>query len=84
MLIFVDILQKGRRKSLDISMKEKIIELYDKYVTQQPIACTLKINQCTVCKTISEYKKVILLLDISLAEEGKVLRIVVMSELSTE
>ena len=34
----------GRRKSLDISMKEKTIELHDKCVTQQAIACTLKIN----------------------------------------
>jgi len=70
-LIFVDILQMDRRKSLDISMKEKIIELHDKCVTQQAIACTLKINQSTVCRTISEYKKVILLLDISLVEERK-------------
>jgi len=47
----------GRRKSLDISMKEKIIELHDKFVTQQAIPSTLKINQSTVCRTISEYKK---------------------------
>ena len=57
MLIFVDILQIARRKSLDISMKEKIIELRDKCVTQQAIACTLKINQSNVCRTISEYQK---------------------------
>ena len=42
MLIFVDIFQMGRIKSLDISIKEKIIELHDKCVTQQTIACTLK------------------------------------------
>jgi len=83
MLIFVDILQMGKRKSPDISMKEKFIELHDKCVTQQTIACILKINQSTVYRTISEYKKVILLLDISLAEEGIELRIVVISELST-
>ena len=70
MLIFVDILQMGRKKSLDISIKEKIIELHDKCVAQQAITCILKINQSTVCRTISEYKKVVLLLDISLAEEG--------------
>jgi len=68
MLICVDILQMGRKKSLYISMKEKIIELHDKCVTQQAIACTLNINQSTICRTISEYKKVILLLDISLVE----------------
>jgi len=56
MLIFVDILKMGRRKSLDISMKENIIELHDRCVTQQAISCTLKINQSTVCRTISEYK----------------------------
>jgi len=56
MLIFIDILQMGRRKSLDISMKENIIELLDKCVTQQAIACTLKINRGTVCRTISKYK----------------------------
>jgi len=61
MLIFVDILQMDR-------WKEKIIELHDKCVTQQAIAFTLKNYQSTVCRTISEYKKVILLLDISLAE----------------
>ena len=47
----------GRRKSPDISMKQKMIELHDKYVIQQAIACTLKINQSSVCKTIFEYKK---------------------------
>jgi len=74
----------GRRKSLNISMKENIIKLHDKCVTQQAIACTLKINQSIVCTNISEYEKLILLLDINLVEEGKELRIVVMSELSTE
>jgi len=37
--------------------ERKIIELHDKCVTQQAIACTLKINQSTVCRTISEYIK---------------------------
>ena len=55
-------------------MKEKIIELYDKCVTQHGIACTLMINQSNICRTISEYKGSDLLLDISLAEEGKELK----------
>jgi len=66
----------GRRKSLDISMKEIILEHHDKCVTQQVIACTLKINLWI--------QKSDFIVGHRPAEEEKELQIVVISELSTE
>ena len=71
----------GGWKSLDISMKEIIIEPNYKCVTQQVIAFTLILSKTLYAGLSLNTKKVILLLDIRLAEEGKELRIVVISEL---